>query len=246
MAEDRSVLTRQGPLHDESHPYGPSHDQVIDIYLPPDAVTRKALPVVFLHGGYWRPEYDRSHARSASGALAEAGWVTALIEYRRVPGEPDRTVSDVLEAIETLTRVTEFSRVIVVGHSAGGHLALIAAHRSPTSIAGVVALAPLSNLALADELNLDEGAVRAFLGAPSSTRTDLDPHLLPRPAVPVRILHGTNDSIVPIAMSRSFGQQWSIDVCEFPGIGHYELIDPRSRDWGDVLKHLEEISHDSL
>lgn len=242
MTEDRRVLTRPGPVHDESHSYASHEDQVIDFYFPPDGSNRTALPVVFLHGGYWRPEYDRAHARSAAGALAQAGWVTALVEYRREPGEPDQTVSDVSHAIEAVARVLEVPKVIVVGHSAGGHLALVAAHRVPQFLAAVMALAPVSNIALAEELDLDEGAVRAFLGAPSHTRTDLDPNVLGRPTLPVRILHGANDSIVPVGMSTSFGQRWNIDVHEIPGIGHYELIDPQGTAWGDVLRSLEEVS----
>lgn len=245
MPEDRSVLSRQGPPPHESHSYGSSLDQVVDLYLPPASVPRHGLPVVFVHGGYWRPEYDRTHARSAAGALADAGWVTALIEYRRIPGEPDAMTSDVINAIETVTEILRVERVIVVGHSAGGHLALVAAHRSPSRVRAAIALAPLSNLALAEELDLDDGAVRAFLGTGSGPRTDLDPHHLGLPSVPVRILHGIDDSVVPAHMSTAFGERWCVSVQQISDIGHYELIDPLSSAWGEVLPCLEELAQEN-
>lgn len=240
MAEDRSVLFREGPKPDSVLTYGPHPDQLCDLYLPAVDSDVRRFPIVFLHGGYWRPEYDRMHARSAAGGLAAAGWRTALVEYRRVPGDPDATVSDVFDAIRCASNAFDQSQVIVVGHSAGGHLALLAGARSELPVHAIVTLAPVSDLAMADAWNLDEGAVRQFLGADATTRPDLDPNLVPALCAPTSIMHGSEDSIVPCSMSEGYGRRAGVTVTELPNVGHYELIDPLSSAWPELLAHLDE------
>ena len=239
VAEDRSVLFREGPASDHTLVYGIHPDQVCDVYLPTAETRPKRFPVLFLHGGYWRPEYDRAHARNAAGALAAAGWRTALAEYRRVPGDPDVSVGDVMNAVRCTSQAFDDSAVILIGHSAGGHLALLAAGQDHLPVRATVAIAPLSDLAMADNLSLDDGAVREFLGTVASNRTDLDPRQLPRPSSPVLILHGSNDTIVPYSMSEAFGVGLGVEVTKLPHVGHYEAIDPLSGTWPDVLAAVE-------
>ena len=240
VAEDRSVLFREGLKPDTVLAYGPHPDQICDLYSPAEGSDVRRFPIVFLHGGYWRPEYDRMHARSAAGGLAAAGWRTVLVEYRRVPGDPDTTVRDVFDAIRCASKAFDQSRVVVVGHSAGGHLALLTSAHPELPVHAIVALAPLSDLAMADAWELDEGAVRQFLGADASTRPDLDPHLSPEICAPTSIMHGSEDSIVPCSMSEGYGRRAGVPVVELPNVGHYELIDPLSIAWPELLAHLEE------
>src|SRR5687767_5756925 len=108
--------------------------------------------VALIHGGFWRPAYDRVHLRPMAAALRDLGWEVVSIEYRRVPGDPDATVSDVRAALSAA------APDVIAGHSAGGHLALWAA---ATMGLKAVALAPVADLRLAEELNLDGGAVKA-------------------------------------------------------------------------------------
>lgn len=241
VAEDRSVLFRKGPTPSFTMVYGEHPDQLCDMYMPAAQSPYRRLPVVFLHGGYWRPEYDRSHARNAAGALAEAGWTTALAEYRRTPGNPDATVADVVDAIQSVSRSRDHTKVIIVGHSAGGHLALLVAGTPHLPIHATLALAPLSNLVAADVWDLDDGAVHSFLGTDPRERPDLDPSLLPRPDGPVKILHGQEDSIVPYRMSETYGSAVDLEVAGLPDTGHYEPIDPLSRAWTQVLQALESL-----
>lgn len=241
VTEDRRVLFRNGPPPNHVITYGSHPDQICDVYDVDVDARRRNFPIVFLHGGYWRPEYDRMHARSAAGALAKAGWRTALVEYRRTPGDPDVTVSDVLEAIRCASRFFDDSRVVLVGHSAGGHLALLAGQQSSLPVHAIVALAPVSNLTLADEWDLDDGAVRLFLGSPATARPDLDPRQLPHPGTSVSIIHGIEDTIVPEEMSEEYGRHVGVPVTAIPQVGHYELIDPLSSTWPELSKQLESV-----
>ncbi len=243
VPEDRSVLQLPAPGPDRELRYGDHPEHVVDVWLGGPGAGERPL-VVFVHGGFWRPAYDRVHARPLTAALAAAGWTTAAIEYRRVPGRPDDTVDDVAAAIRFLADVPELGgatdgRFVLVGHSAGGHLVLQAAAdpRSPAP-AGVVALAPVADLLLAEELALDGDAVRAFLGGPAAGRPDLDPVRQPDPGAPVTILHGAADAIVPPDVSRSYvAAHPAAGLVEVEG-GHFVVIDPRSTAWPHLLDAL--------
>jgi acetyl esterase/lipase len=119
-AEDRSVFDLKAVQPTHSVSYGNASDQVIDFYLP--ETTSKPL-VVLVHGGFWRSEYDRKHLSPLAKALADSGWPVALIEYRRIIGNPDATLQDAQNAMAKLTE--DFGSTILLGHSAGGHLALL-------------------------------------------------------------------------------------------------------------------------
>ncbi len=241
--EDRSVLGLPAPGPDLELRYGDSADAMVDVRFGSGEAAARPL-VVFVHGGFWRPAYDRVHVRPLTAALADAGWTTAAIEYRRVPGRPDDTVDDVAAAIRYLATAPELAgysdgRLLLAGHSAGGHLVLQAAvDRRVPELAGVVALAPVADLALAEELALDGDAVHAFLGGPAAGRPDLDPARQPDPATPVTIVHGTADEIVPLALGRSYvGAHPGARLVEVDG-GHFVVIDPRSAAWPALLAAL--------
>lgn len=236
------MFTRAVPEPDSVHAYGSEPDQVLELFGTTGPV------IALMHGGYWRPEYDRAHIRPLAAALAQTLDARVVnIEYRRIPGDPDASIDDVIAAIAYLHE-HERSRILLVGHSAGGHLALCALARAPLTTRGVVALAPVSDLAMADELALDENAVAAFLGCPAQERPDLDPRRLtmsvgannssePGQSLTrfISVIHGTDDIRVPIEMSRSFGAGTLI---ELTGIGHFELIDPQSAVFDVVLEEV--------
>lgn len=236
--EDRSVFELAYEKPDKTSAFGKSEDQVIDFYLPSD--QKKPL-IVLIHGGYWRPEYDRKHLAPLARALANIGWPVALIEYRRIIGNPNAMMSDVISAIEEASK--SYSNLILIGHSAGGHLALVAAHKVNAS--AIIALAPLTNLLAAEELDLDEGAVSDFLGAPATLRSDLDPTRLPVLTIPTTLIHGTLDLRVPINFSREFVAQKAgpnAHFLEFEHLGHFELIDPRSEIFAEISRVLTSLS----
>ncbi len=153
-------------------------DQVVDIRR---AVGPSRGLVLFLHGGFWRHEYDRTHTGPLATALAAAGFTVATPEYRRT-GAPGGGWPGTFDDVATAVRATPAlvadvtgeaaDPPILAGHSAGGHLALWAAAglaREGVPPAGVVALAPVADLDQAYRLDLDGGAVAALLGGGPET-----------------------------------------------------------------------------
>lgn len=222
MSEDRSVLDLPTRIPDHTWAYGSDPDQVADIFG-----TLNSHPLVLLHGGYWRLLWDRTSLRPLAGALADAGHAVISLEYRRIPGDPDAMVADVAAAIAAIPA----EAVTLIGHSAGGHLALWAA-ANVSKVRKVLALAPVSDLQMTEELNLDEGAASDFLGCAASTRLDLDPMHLEYRNVEVIVVQGDCDIRVPVEMNRKFALHHpQVKYQEHVGIGHFEVIDPTSAFW---------------
>ncbi|GAB3565075.1 alpha/beta hydrolase [Amycolatopsis endophytica] len=237
MPEDRSVLTRPAPEPDGELRYGPEPEHVADLWRGrPDGPL-----IVVLHGGFWRPAVDRRHTRPMAAALRDAGASVLSVEYRRVPGEPALATHDVATALRVLPvelAGQHDGSIIVTGHSAGGHLALWAAAAAPApDLTATVALAPVADLALADELGLGDGAARAFLGG--RPRPDLDPVRLPSPSRPVVLVHGTADDVVPIKLSRAYAEVHpDARLVAVPDAGHFAMIDPIGGTWPAVKSSL--------
>ena len=137
VPEDRSVLDRPAPGPDVELRYGGHPDAVVDVRFGGPGAEQRPL-VVFVHGGFWRPAYDRVHVRPLTAALAEAGWTTAAIEYRRVPGRPDDTVDDVAAAIAYLATGARADRALRRAAAAGRALR----RRAPGAAGGRRARSP--------------------------------------------------------------------------------------------------------
>jgi pimeloyl-ACP methyl ester carboxylesterase len=135
-------------------------------------------------------------------------------------------------------------KVVLIGHSAGGHLVLWAAATDRTAkVKGVLALAPAADLQLSETRNLGNGAVDAFLGAPAKTRPDVDTQVLPMPSAVVTIVHGDLDDIVPVEIARSYvAAHPRARLVELPAAGHFAVIDPLSAEWPTVIAELTQLS----
>lgn len=244
MSEDLSILSRTATPPDVTLRYGDHRDQVADIRY---GSKGSELPLlVFIHGGFWKPEYDRAHAEAMSCALAEAGWTTLTLEYRRVSGTPDVSLDDVVSALRLLpAQVQQHNgQVILAGHSAGGHLVLWAAVQSAQPcLRGVLALAPAADLQMAHALRLGEGAVQRFLGQDPAQRTDVNPMHLPAPSMAVTILQGDDDEIVPPSVAASYCAAFPhTRLVSLPDCGHFALIDPATMAWAFVIRELQSLS----
>jgi acetyl esterase/lipase len=143
--EDRSVLTRPAPGPDEVRRYGEDPDQLVEVFGRDGGAPGRPL-IVLIHGGFWRPGYDRAHIRPLANALRDEGRTVVSVEYRRQPGDPDASTADIRAALVAAAAVAT-GPVVVAGHSAGGHLALWAAAAAPApGLVGTVALAPVADL----------------------------------------------------------------------------------------------------
>ncbi|MGA3288167.1 MAG: alpha/beta hydrolase [Bacteroidota bacterium] len=236
-----------------TYSYGSLVSQEGDLYLP--HVSRPPV-LCLLHGGFWRMPYGRDEFTTIAKDLVARGYAVWNIEYRRL-GAPGGgwpgTLHDVASAIDHLaTLVTDrieldLNRVIVVGHSSGGHLALwVAAKNRPVNISSgvrvqpmaAVGLAAITDLARTCELNAGKGAVNEFLGGLPSQYPDRYAAASPIELLPLGvrqlIIHGVKDEVLPIDLSRSYvtAAQASGDCVEFvelPDVGHMDFLDPSSK-----------------
>jgi acetyl esterase/lipase len=247
MSEDITTLP---PVHAEERIfYGEDPNQFIDFWRPATTPARGA--VVMIHGGFWRARYDLTHAGHACAALARTGFATASLEYRRVGnvggGWPGSFADVVAGFNRARQQFADPTNVVVMGHSAGGHLGLLLASEV-RAIRAVVALAPVACLDLAYELSLSNGAVAEFMGG---TPCDLPgayqaacPSRHDSP-VPRKLIHGTTDTVVPISLSRCFIERRNADpgapsLEELAGCDHFDLIDPKSKAWPVILRLIGE------
>lgn len=252
-----AVFTRPAAAPDRVMRYGRYPEQVIDVRRTTD--DPGAPVIVLLHGGFWQVRYDRLHTRPMADALAALGYVVCTPGYRRV-GQPGGgypgTFDDVAAAVDTvLDYPPAGGGVVLVGHSAGGHLALWSAmrHRLPATsrwrdvrprITGCVALAPVADLGFAIEVGLGAGACRELLGGRLELLAELDPaRLLPYGVGALVLVHGARDKIVPVEISRRFAaREASSKLVELEGAGHFGLIDPLSSAWPHVLAALRSVA----
>lgn len=236
--------------------YGSDPNQFADLRLPKGSWMQSPL-LINIHGGFWRAKYNLEHAGHLCGALSAEGIVTANLEYRRV-GDPGGawpgTFEDIRSAYHFLVQHAEehgfdTGRIVVMGHSAGGQLALcLAGHER--DVRCVVSLAGVVDLERAYQLHLSHDAVVEFLGGtprevPEHYR-EADPMQVSIPHARQWLIHGTADDTVPVAFSRDYvahkgeraGQRKEeAHLLEIPKADHYDLIDPQSAAW----KQIEEM-----
>jgi acetyl esterase/lipase len=224
--------------------YGEHPEHLAEIW----AADAHAPLVVVIHGGFWKQQYDRAHCRGLALALSALGATTVLLEYRRVGGGGGwpATFDDVRLGLRKIVQHhPQASRRIVIGHSAGGHLALWAAATEPLPVVdAVIGLAPIADLTemagLFERSGDGDNPVVDLMGGTPADRPDrydlADPVRLPRPAASIRLLHGARDSIVPLELSSSYAATHpGVTLAEL-ACGHFELIDPRS----DVFDHVHD------
>ncbi|MGA5701679.1 alpha/beta hydrolase family protein [Peterkaempfera bronchialis] len=235
-AEEHRALHRPPAEPPHTLRYGGHPDQVCDLWPTADP---GAPAVLLIHGGFWRQEYDRRHLSPLAAHLAAHGFTVGLVEYRRSGGADGwaETLDDLARAVDTLPGEQP---PLLLGHSAGGHLALWAAarHLLPPDAPwrggrrprGVLAVAPVADLAGAVRDGLGAGAATAFLGGGDRVAARLpyaDPAALGPTGVPTVLLHGEDDPDVPLAQSRVYAAaDPGVRLVVLPGTGHFAPVDP--------------------
>ena len=217
--------------------------------------------VAVIHGGFWRERYDASLGVALCDDLVARGFDAYNVEYRRVGGGGGwpGTLADVAAALDALATLDlDLSRLFVVGHSAGGHLAAWSATRrrdDPASVGGaprviptgVIAQAGVMDLRVAARTGVGSGAIVDLLGGGPDDVPER--YALADPAMrtassPVVCVHSREDEDVPFALSEAYvaaaaGRGSPAVLREVRG-DHMSHVDPSSPAWGIVRQTLEE------
>jgi acetyl esterase/lipase len=248
MSED--ILDRPPPQAASRVHFGPEDpSHFFDVWhewTPPRAL------VINIHGGFWRAAYTLEHASHFCKALSKLGLYVCNLEYRRVgdPGGGDPgTFDDVLLGTQRIVEMAgkkglSALPLVFTGHSAGGHLALWTAARRKLPCAGVVAQAPVSDLAEARRLHLGRDAVDALIKPERIAWASLAA-LLPL-GVRQIVVHGADDEIVPISMSREYVRKAvaagdDAKLVALAGTGHFEVIDPLAPAFQHVVEAIDSL-----
>lgn len=242
--------------------YGAHDDAFGDLWLPSGGGPFPA--VILVHGGFWRAQYALDLMDGLAASIASAGWAAWNVEYRRVGaggGYPE-TFDDVAAAVDHLAGADlpiDLDRVAIVGHSAGGHLAVWAASRGSLApgtdwadplVRPGLAVSQAGVLDLVDcaAQGVGGSACRDLVGGmpdevPERYARTSPAALAPTDATVVAV-HGTADTIVPLRQSERYvaaaeavGGRARLRTVE--GADHFDVIDPDHEAWAVVLEELE-------
>jgi acetyl esterase/lipase len=269
----RDLLALPPPPPDETLAYGDAPQHLAELRVPEGPGPHPVVIVV--HGGCWQAPWGLDHVRSFCSALTAEGLATWSLEYRRL-GDPGGgwpgTFTDVARGADHLrevgrSRPLDLDRVVAVGHSAGGHLALwlAARHRlppgsplrgaAPLSLRGVVALAGVPDLSAGAEGEVCGDAIPRLLGGPPQALEERlkvgSPAALLPLGLPQRLVCGSLDRIVPPDLSDDYAEVArregdSVAVDRVEGAGHFELVNPASTAWPTVLGAIRAVLGDPV
>lgn len=261
------ILEKRPPPFDKRITYGPQPQHFAELRFPPGPGP---FPLtLMIHGGFWQSAYDLEHTGLLCADLAGRGIATCNLEYRRIGnlgGGWPGTFQDISLASYKIPEIlksdprVDLTRTMVMGHSAGGHLALWLVSRHKVSkysqihderksqFANAISLAGVLDLRTAWKQKLGHGIVARLIdGSPNEYPDRYDAgspiELLPNGAKQV-LIHGAIDNTVPASQSEQFERKAAElgDKCslvKLEDIGHFELIDPESDAWSSVVTSVE-------
>lgn len=228
-------------------PYGTGPEQFGELHLPP--APGPFAVAMNIHGGFWRSSFGLAQANPLCDALGAKGIAVWNLEYRRL-GDPGGgwpgTFQDIRSGYRFLSQLAaryklNLGKVLVLGHSAGGQLALCLAGHEP-AITRAMSLAGVVDLQQAWELHLGNNAVAEFLGGSPKEVTEhyreADPMQLSVKATQW-LIHGASDDVVPSSLSRNYTEQKkgrgeNAHYLEIASASHLDLIDPHSSAWPKI------------
>ena len=267
LLTEEDLVSFDNPPADTRIKYGDDPLQFGDLRVPEGDGPHPVA--IFIHGGCWLAEYDISHTNKIAAALARNGIATWSLEYRRVGndggGWPGTYLdigygADHLRSLADLYNL-DLGRVITMGHSAGGHLAIWLAARltipdaseisaeHPIPIGGVLALTPAPDLGGLHEQQVCGHVIDGLMGGSPEQYPERyrwgDPMQLPVEGVPQIIIVGKYDNdwtpsgLAYFNVAEERGD--NIRLIEATESGHFEVIDPDSSTWNIVLDEAWEL-----
>ncbi|RUO63383.1 Acetyl esterase/lipase [Pseudidiomarina planktonica] len=222
--------------------YGTEPSQYAELWLP---AAKDAPVVAFIHGGCWLSAYDIKHSQAFATALRDQGFAVWNIEYRRA-GEPGGgwpgSLNDIHAALTALgQQQLNLDQVTLMGHSAGGHLALLAAQQSSVDIDTVIGLAAITDLAsyASGNSGCEQGAQAFMGGTPAQLEAAYqlaNPASQPEPDTATLLIHGTDDTVVPLQQAQLPGAT----TLEIREAGHFDMIHPGAPAWRHIITALRQ------
>jgi acetyl esterase/lipase len=259
------LLSLETRPSDSTITYGEDPLQRVEVWR---ATAPANTALVFIHGGCWLNAYDLNHAKGFYHALAEKGITTYAVEYRRTgdegggwPGSLHDVSAGITASLDDVARNNSKQTVVLAGHSAGGHLALLAAqslgavspgtmspgaiksghvNNTNVQIQSVLGLAAITDVAkYAMGTNSCQSATPAFMGGEPSTAESAYIAATPdssKSDIPFHLLHGSSDSIVPVHHASLTGAASTI----VPSGGHFDWLHPESTSFHALLEVISQ------
>jgi len=268
------LLARPRPAPTKVVSYGPAEQQKGELFLP---AGKGPHPVaVLIHGGCWLAKLTGPEVMEPLAAdLQHRDYAVWNIGYRRLGhagGGYPGTFLDVADAMDKLREIAagnslDLKRVVVIGHSAGGQLALWAAARAhlpktselyranPLRVGGVISLAGINDLedfrahgpgACGEPRTIDRLA-----GSSTSERPDVYADISPARLLPIGVRYAVISSELDDIVPKRFANHFAIKAraahdrvqeIEISGAGHFELIDPQSGAWKQILPEIDRLA----
>lgn len=245
--------------------YGGHPSQFVDLFLPADSPASDNPTVVIVHGGFFKNKWSSANTQTTSLVpfLVERSMAVALVEYRRRddclwPG-PEDDVCTAIAAVADDERV-DASRLTVIGHSAGGQLAIAACERLPGTAALCVSIAPVPDMLAAYPLRLsDEGdAIERYLGCLPDTEEHLaryrNASLPTSLATPTLLVTSDGDVDVPPALVRDYhatccrgaGDDGAarVHLLDLPDADHYDVVTADAPAWMHIWRRIHGLMHE--
>ncbi|MGC9334562.1 MAG: alpha/beta hydrolase [Anaerolineae bacterium] len=225
--------------------FHPEMDPRLDVYSPDSGQDHPVL--IFVHGGGWR-SYDKELFAPVAQKLVPQGFVVVIPDYTLHPNAGyEQMAHEVAAAISwTLDNVEEYGgdskRVVVAGHSAGGHLTGLALvdprflssyGHSSTELCGWVGMSGVYDVTAEYEFWQAQGVaaevMEEVMGGQANFRLASPIHYVQPGLPPVLLIHGEQDDTVPVHIARGFraaleavGAENELKV--YPGAGHADYL----------------------